>query len=81
MCTRFWELGPPHFPLHQGLVTDSLPSLLIAAAVMAVARRAATPARVWRSLPYTTKTRIGICLDFFRVFTGIFLFLLYMFFK
>ena len=36
----------------------------MAPAVMAVARRAVTPARTWRRLPYTTKTRIDVCFDF-----------------
>ena len=39
----------------------SLPAM--APGVIAVARRAATPARVWRRLTYKTKTRIGVCLD------------------
>ena len=42
----------------------------MAPAVMAIARRAGTPARVWRRLPYTTKTRTGVCFDIFRFFLG-----------
>ena len=34
----------------------------MAPAVMAVARRADTPARAWRRLPYATETCIGVCL-------------------
>ena len=44
-----------------------------APAVMAVARRAATPARVWRRLPYTTKKRVGICFDCFCFSSNCFL--------
>ena len=41
----------------------SVPST--APAVMAIARRAATPARVWCRLLYTTKTRAGVRFDIF----------------
>ena len=78
MCTiiafedsvRIWKLGAARFPLHQSPITDSLPPLSMAPAVVAVARRATMPARVWHRLPYTTKTRIGVCLDFFRFSPG-----------
>ena len=46
-----------------------MPSLLaMAPGVMAIARREATPARLWRRLPYTTKTLIGVWFDEFVFF-------------
>ena len=60
-CIRIWKLGAGRSPQHQGPTTDSPPPLSMAPAVMAVARRADTPARVWRRLPYTNED-IYLCL-------------------
>ena len=49
---------------------SQMPSLpAMARGVMAVARRAATLARIWRRLPYTTKTLIGVFFDDFCLFS------------
>ena len=77
-CIRIWKLGAGCFPLHQGPITDSLPPLWMAPAVMAVARRADTPARVWRRLPYMNEDMYYYCLPrLFSFFPGFVCFSVY----
>ena len=76
---RIWNLGAARFRLHQGPITDSLPPLTGSCCDGSRSAPFALHSRVWRRLPYTTNTRIGVP-RLFSLFPG-YLFLLWMFFK